>query len=477
MNSSTSYNVSLSKKGLHVPSEALWLIASACIFLFQNLRGAAQEFTWADLQTGAWIITGLIVFSYCLQILSGRFIFFSARNLVLFGVIYWILSDVLQMIPRLYTLKTETAARALNYVFLFVLAVQFGHLIPPVRFLKKKFLNLKDPTASNFAFILFCAVFCIGVFPYFFYSDWSLERVWQGILSSRSPEAEVGWQRDVLGDERALILSLDFFLIAFPALAAFYAVTFKKSYFQKSVLLLLTILVCIAEFYMGTRQVFGFVILTPLLIFYLSAPKKKRKNLVFLFILAGAFIFYLMEVQVYKRAEGFLGGGSSVFELEKDDSGRVVTVDDNFYQFTRVIDFVPEKFNYVYFGELWYLLTRPIPRFLWEDKPTGFGLFFVRDIIGRKDTTYSYSVLGDFYVSFGVAGILFGGVFFGVLCRNLDQLISYLGASKIGIAIFTLCLFTVGMALRSLQIFIFFGYYVLAFWIAVSVSKFPFRKH
>ncbi len=466
----------ISRQKLHLPSELFWLVLSAVIFSLKGLLFGLEDTSWENLRQFAWLITGLIGLSYLLQVATKRFVFFSARNVVLFGIIYWILSDVIQMIPAIYQLKIETAAQSMMYVFLFTLAVQAGYLLPPFRWIRKRFLELKDPHSPNFSFILLALAFCIGAFPYFYYSDWSLSKVIEGILSSRYYGADVGWRRDILGDERVLVLSLDFFFVIFPSLVAFYVVSFRRNWIKKMILIFLTAVVWMAEFYMGTRQVLGFVVLAPMLTIYLTLPQRKRKFLLLFFSIGIFILSYLMEVQVYKRSGGFLNQKEGIFSIETREPDRYVTVDDNFCQFSRLIDYVPKQYDFVYFGELWYLLTRPVPRFLWEDKPVGFGWLFARDIIGVKDMTYSYSVLGDFYVSFGVVGIILGGILFGMLSRNLDQLIPYLGTGKVGAALYTLCLLTIGMAVRSLQIVVFFGYYSLAFFIIAKISTFSFKR-
>ena len=450
------------------------MFVAGCIFLITVFMLDLEDADWTKLQTLAWIISGLILVSYLLQIAARQFVFFSTRNIVLLGVIYWVLSDVLQMIPQVHFVDPQIAIRAMFYVFLFVLFVQIGYLIPPSRWAKKKFLDFKDPKMPNLSFIILCVAFCIGILPYFYYSDWSLSKVIEGIMSSRYSQVEVGWRREFLGDERAVVLGLDFFFVAFPSMVTFYLMAFKKSYGKKIFLVCLMFLVCIAEFYMGTRQIFGFVVLVPLLTFYLTLPRKKRHWFTIFLIVIVFILFFLMEIQLYQRSSGFFK--KELPNLTSEVKERYVTVDDNFFQFARLISFVPEKYNYVFFNEIWYLIVRPIPRILWEGKPTGFGLFYARNILGYQDTTFSYSVLGDFYVSFGIFGILLGGIFFGWLCRNVDQWIPYLGISKFGLVLFALCAFTMGMAVRSLQIFILFGYYLFVFFIVAKIISFSFKK-
>ena len=462
----------------HGLSEFCWIFIAVILLLVKILFYEVEEANWEDLQRFAWLVSGLIGFSYLFQVMTKRFVFFSARNLVLFGVFFWILTDVVQMIPQILRLRMDAAMQAMQYVLIFVIGVQAGYCVKPFAWIRRKFESLRDPNTPNLTFLLLLMTFCLGVFPYFYYSDWSPGKVVEGILSSRAYNADVGWRREILGDERVFVLALDTFFVIFPSLATFYWVAFKRHRIKKILMAGLILIVWVAEFFMGTRQMLGYVVLGPFLIVYLTLPKNKRRLLLFVFMFLSVILFFLMEIQVHQRLSGFFEQpGKILWMLEESrDPDRYLTIDDNFYQFARVVEVVPKLYPFVYFDELWYLVTRPVPRFLWEDKPTGFGLFYAEKIVGKKNITLTYSALGDFYVSFGVAGVIVGAIFFGMMARNVDQLISGLGSSKSGIALFTLCLLTLFIAGRSIYVFVVFGYYLFAFAVIVWLASFTLRK-
>lgn len=86
------------------------------------------------------------------------------------------------------------------------------------------------------------------------------------------------------------------------------------------------------------------------------------------------------------------------------------------------------------------------PRFIWKNKSISingssneFGRVY--GILGENDfeTSVGPTMVGDLYINFGVIGIIFGMLFFGVLFRILfDYLIKYSKASLSGVMIYSI---------------------------------------
>lgn len=66
------------------------------------------------------------------------------------------------------------------------------------------------------------------------------------------------------------------------------------------------------------------------------------------------------------------------------------------------------------------LLTLPVPRSLWPDKPIPARLILGQLIRGH-DIGIPVTMIGEFYINFGIFGIVTGMSLFGVLCRSLDR--------------------------------------------------------
>ena len=89
------------------------------------------------------------------------------------------------------------------------------------------------------------------------------------------------------------------------------------------------------------------------------------------------------------------------------------------------MDEVPRRHEYLY-GETYLIeLVNPIPRFLWAEKPMGFGVTYARwrgyDTLAGGPNL-SPGILGEMYANFGLAGIVLVSLAGGVLCRAWDRM-------------------------------------------------------
>src|ERR1044071_4603661 len=85
---------------------------------------------------------------------------------------------------------------------------------------------------------------------------------------------------------------------------------------------------------------------------------------------------------------------------------------DNFYRLSQIIQLIPESYPYVYHKYLIYVVLRPVPRIFWQGKPVDPG-FDLPTALGVQGVSYSYSVIGELYMSLGFIGIALGGWFYG----------------------------------------------------------------
>jgi len=140
-------------------------------------------------------------------------------------------------------------------------------------------------------------------------------------------------------------------------------------------------------------------------------------------------------------------------------------VDDNFYRLCQVIQLIPKTYPYVYHKYFLYILVRPVPRVFWPEKPVDPG-FDLPTAVGVEGVSYSYSVIGELYMSLGFIGIALGGWFYGRvaamargLLRRSQTLAALLMYSVVVMALFS--------GMRSTLELVLVSYVVLA-WIAIS---------
>jgi len=94
-----------------------------------------------------------------------------------------------------------------------------------------------------------------------------------------------------------------------------------------------------------------------------------------------------------------------------------------------VVDTTPSMVPY-WGGETYgFLFASVIPRFVWPEKPTAgfgneFGLRYMLIHLRNVDTTINVPWLVEFYMSFGVAGVIAGMALVGILFRFLIQKLS-----------------------------------------------------
>ena len=80
----------------------------------------------------------------------------------------------------------------------------------------------------------------------------------------------------------------------------------------------------------------------------------------------------------------------------------------------------PPKFGY----SLYALVCSIVPRVLWPDRPSGHLLLLQRQVGAIQDQGYSLHHATGWYLNFGIAGVVLGGVVLGLVwafCLNAHQ--------------------------------------------------------
>jgi len=111
--------------------------------------------------------------------------------------------------------------------------------------------------------------------------------------------------------------------------------------------------------------------------------------------------------------------------------GDVKIKDNDFFTETAVaVSLVPDRMDYVEESTLVLFLTNPIPRGLWANKPYPLvirmytiGRSGGRDEYGEKGISRLPSVVGQHYLSGGVAGIGMVAIFYGLVAALCDSLL------------------------------------------------------
>jgi hypothetical protein len=394
---------------------ALWL------FMFS---GIVALFIFAQFDSSWEIIRGFVISIFVAVIIIILFDWIihkrsilNSRNIILAGVLFWILLDPLLMRKGIDEFLPEVVLLALFYVVVFIGAVLVGYSIPPYRGILRFFSRFGDVQKHTAFFSTFFVIYIISVIPIIIISHGSIDYFWRLLLAGYSPDVELGWRRGMLGDERDFLISLaDLIQLSIPFLGVWILRKGHYSRVQKWTATIMVVTVLMLVYFSGSRRIFAFVILGPLFYIYLSFLPKMRRRWMVAFLAVQMFLLWLMQSQVQFRAYGFYEFDPRVVEVNIIQMQR----DNNFYWLAMAVDLIPKVCDFT--GEWFFiqLFIHPIPRFLWPEKPFTTGLPFIS--WSEAGATLSTSVVGDLYIAQGVLGIILGGLFYGWAARTWDQL-------------------------------------------------------
>ena len=170
----------------------------------------------------------------------------------------------------------------------------------------------------------------------------------------------------------------------------------------------------------GTRSALITSVL-PLLavIFYRSSPRV-QKLLIAAGIASTPFVFFLMAAIVGSRNSG---------ELDLSKGSTVSYVGNEMLQeLAFFIDNIPQRCEYQWGYNYYVQLVNPIPRFLWNDKPTLDSGILLAELKGNADKTGEASMtdspglIGEMYLNFGVFGIAGLSLIGGWIVKGWDEI-------------------------------------------------------
>src|SRR5262249_44353767 len=142
-------------------------------------------------------------------------------------------------------------------------------------------------------------------------------------------------------------------------------------------------------------------------------------------------------------------------------------VDDNFLRLSQTTALFPDVSPYVGLQPIVYLLTRPIPRVFWPDKPIdpGYNLTALVFIPGST-LTLSHSIVGELYVMSGLWVVFLGGLLLGRVAGMWNKLLGSPGARE-KIVIWGLGIMILFASIRSMQDLLIMSYGLLG-WLIVA---------
>lgn len=386
----------------------------------------------------------------------------KVRNVLLIGVVYWVLADLVQgLYPIDATTEGIETAFLATGIFAAGLsvgsAIRIGGLPAGIRHIVR--LELSDRHVLTLA--TFC--FVVGIFYFVFMADFSSSLIMEALLDRGRFAAP--WARGVLGDWHSFIEQFIYFGYLLPPFAAVMYMRSRSLLNLKTIYcMLLSACFLVFPAQGGGRTNIGATLGSALLVAVLLSRRSLRTIHVVMMLAALFAVQVAMNVILQNRGSGY-------GELQVNDwTFSRIRVDDNFNRMAQTADFVPAYYPYSGLQFVFFSLVRPIPRALWPGKPVYQG-FTVQEALGEEDTSLTNSVIGEAYSGYGFSLVLVMGMFFGALARWWEQTLEAPPTSG-GVMLYALGAMALFGALRGFVNIVLLSYPILSLWAASAFFRY-----
>lgn len=393
-----------------------------------------------------------------LQVRTNLLAVLRVENILMAGIIYWLLLDMLQSAFPFEGVSREQVQMAFACVGLFAAAIWIGSSgnswnLPNI--VETVALRKIDPGVIYIAIWL---SFFLGMANFLIASNFDIFLMVSSLGNSRwnSP-----WGRGNFGGYDAILDHMQYFGYLIPSLCVMIAIRTKLSDWRVVVGIILSLIVIAFLSQSGGRRIIGVIIGAAILTWMASRPQIKLGPIFVSGLVVGGVLAFMQEMLRYRNVgfSAIISGDVPEMQIEH------LHVDDNFLRLSQLIGYYPEKIEYIHFQAIYHALMLPIPRAIWSGKPTGPG-FDLPALLGFKGVSFSTSIVGELWVSFGWLAVLVGGLVMGRLCGMWNRLLLLPNASGRAM-IYGLGVMALFTGLRSVQALVQMSYIVLA-WIVIA---------
>lgn len=385
---------------------------------------------------------------------------FRVEHLLMFGLVYWLLLDLLQEAYPLEFVDPDAIVVSFVAIGLFATGIWCASLMRPWPLPRFLVTSVRYPFSTDALFAILLGAFVLGIFKYAYACDFNPVLMLHSVGQDRW---SAPWGRDSLGGWHSFLDHLGYFGYLVPALTVLVASRRGWTCPQAIVGCMLsgTIVLFLAQ--SGSRRIVG-VVLGSCLLTWLLLPGWVIGRRVWIGVAATGVLLAFMQFMLYYRGVGMV----QVFH-DRDAAARPgvghLHVDDNFLRLAQIIHCVPDSHPYVYHKQILYVLVRPIPRVFWPDKPIDPG-FDLPTVLGVKGVSLSSSVVGEWYLTMGLLAVFAGGFLHGGLAGACSRILT-MNAGGVGVFVYSISALALFAGLRSMQEIVLMGYTVLA-WVVMA---------
>jgi hypothetical protein len=390
------------------------------------------------------------------------------ESLLTLAPIYWLLLDLLQGVYSMDYVTANEIRQAFFAIGLFVVAVWVGSVRRPWTATDVLISSVTQEFSLNTYFALAFACFFLGMLNFAVPCNFN---VFEMVHYLGQERWAAPWGRGQLGGWDAFLDHLQYFGYLLPILTVVIGRRAGVRNPRTLICIVLSVVMTLFLAQSGSRRVIGVVAGMALVLWVLDQRQLRVKHLILTGVAVVALLLALQVMLEYRNVGlGALVGNAdaTVSRREKQQllEEQHLRVDDNFYRLCQIIQLIPQSYGFVYHKYLVYVLVRPVPRVFWPEKPVDPG-FDLPTALGVEGVSYSYSVIGELYMSLGFIGIALGGWFYGRVSSFARGLLSR-STTQGALVIYSIIVMALFSGMRSILELILVSYVVLG-WVGIAL--------
>jgi oligosaccharide repeat unit polymerase len=381
------------------------------------------------------------------------------EHLLALSPVYWLLLDLLQGAYPMNSIEPAQVRIAFIGIGAFVVAVWIAALQKPWAVPATVVQSLSVDFSANTYFSLNMLAFVLGMLKFAIPCDFNVVEMLSYV---GQPRWSAPWGRGQLGGWDAFLDHAQYFGYLLPALTVI--VARRAGWADLRTLLSIATALVMALFLAqgGGRRIIGVIFGMGLILWMLTQQRLKTKHMAAVAIAVAALLAF-MQVMLDYRGVG-LGALLQKDRMKTVERRDYLNVDDNIFRFCQIVQLVPESHPYVYHHYLIWVLVRPIPRVFWSGKPVDPG-FDLPATLGVKGVSYSFSTIGELYLSGGLVAIALGGWLYGRFSGLSSRLLTQ-DATFGAYVVYSILMMALFAGMRSMLDLVLISYVVLA-WIGL----------
>lgn len=389
------------------------------------------------------------------------------ESLLALAPIYWLLLDLLQGVYSMQDITADQVRHAFLGIGIFVVMVWLGAIRRSWKVPRVLISSVSEEFPINTYFWLAAACFLLGMLNFAVPCNFN---VFEMVHYLGQERWAAPWGRGQLGGWDAFLDHLQYFGYLLPVLTVVIGRRVGLRNPRTLICMAMSVLISLFLAQSGSRRVIGVVVGMALILWILDQQRLRMKHLVTTIFAVAALLIALQVMLEYRNVGLSVLVGSGEIASGRQEKRQILEeqhlrVDDNFYRLCQVIQLIPDQYPFVYHKYLLYVLVRPVPRVFWPEKPVDAG-FDLPSALGVEGVSYSYSVIGELYMSLGLLGIALGGWFYGRVASFASGLLMRC-TTQGALVIYSIVVMALFSGMRSILELILVSYVVLA-WVGLS---------